>query len=321
MISTRLYRSGTLEAADFDPELVSDYLGEPDTIVWLDVAEPSPGDLDLLAQEFRLHPLAIEDATKPHQRPKVERYEHHLFIVTYAVRAEGSELETAEVDAFLGDRFLITVRKDARWSMEPVLQRWDAGADLTKHGVGYLLYGLLDVVVDGYFVVVDDLNDRIEDLEESVFEPERAPGVHEELFRLRKALVQFRRVVLPLREVLNTLLRRDLRVFSEDILPYFQDVYDHVLRVSESAEAMRELLASALEVNLSVTSNRLNDIMKKVTSWAAIIGAGTLIAGVYGMNFRLIPRDQTLAGFWFALGMMILSAVGLYVYFRRKDWL
>lgn len=321
MVRTRLYRSGSLEASDFDPSLVSDYLEEPDTFVWVDLERPAPGDMAMLGEEFRLHPLAIEDATKPHQRPKVERYEHHLFVVVYAVWVEGDGVAAAEVDAFIGDRFVITVRKDPGWRIDPVLERWDAAQDMVKHGVGYLLYALLDTVVDGYFLVVDALEDRVDDLEDRVFDVRAGRGVQEELLGLRRQLVGLRRVVLPVREVMNTLLRRDLPPLGDEIVPYFQDIYDHVIRVSESVEAMRELLASALEVHLSFVSNQLNAIMKKVTSWAAILAVGTLIAGVYGMNFRLVPADQTLTGFWAALGMMGASSLALYVYFRRKDWL
>lgn len=321
MVRTRLYRSGSLEASDFDPSLVSDYLEEPDTFVWLDLERPAPEDMAMLGEEFRLHPLAIEDATKPHQRPKVERYEHHLFVVVYAVWVEGDGVAAAEVDAFIGDRFVITVRKDPGWRIDPVLERWDAAQDMVKHGVGYLLYALLDTVVDGYFLVVDALEDRVDDLEDRVFDVRAGRGVQEELLGLRRQLVGLRRVVLPVREVMNTLLRRDLPPLGDEIVPYFQDIYDHIIRVSESVEAMRELLASALEVHLSFISNQLNAIMKKVTSWAAILAVGTLIAGVYGMNFRLVPADQTLTGFWAALGMMGASSLALYVYFRRKDWL
>lgn len=275
----------------------------------------------MLEKEFRLHPLALEDASRPHQRPKVERYTHHLFLVMYAVRLEGQELEATEIDAFLGERFLITVRKDPPFPVEGVLERWEAADELLKRGVGALLHGLLDAVVDRYVEVVDALEVRIEALEDGVLNPERDGQVQHDLFRLRKHLVTLRRVVAPLEEVVGILLRRDLVDLPDEILPYFQDIHDHLLRASASIESLQELLSSALQVHLSVVSNRLNSIMKRVTSWAAIIGVGTFIAGVYGMNFRLVPEDQSLFGFWFAVGLMLLSAAVLYIYFRRKDWL
>ncbi|MGH2707882.1 MAG: magnesium/cobalt transporter CorA [Actinomycetota bacterium] len=320
-ICTRVYRNGVLEEADFDPARVSDYLEDPDTIVWLDLVRPEAEELALLAEEFGLHPLALEDAAGRHQRPKVERYENHLFIVTYALFSEGSHIRAVEVDAFVDDRFLITVREDPRFSIVPVLKRWDLGGGCGKLGVGYLLHGLLDVLVDEYFLVIDGLDDRIENLEERVFHPEQGVPVQREIFELRKELLHLRKVVLPLREVLNTLLHRDLLAFPDEIVPYFQDVYDHVLRVSEAIESMRELLGIVLEIRLSLVSNRLNEIMKRVTSWAAIIGVATMLAGIYGMNFRLVPGDGTAFGFWFALVLMAASSVSLYLYFRRKDWL
>ncbi len=318
---TRVYRNGNLEEADFDPSRVSDYLEDPGTIVWLDLVRPGAEDLALLAEEFGLHPLALEDAAGRHQRPKVERYEHHLFIVTYALLSEGDHIQAAEVDAFVDDRFLITVRKDPRFSIEPVLKRWDTGGGCGKLGVGYLLHGLLDALVDDYFLAIEDLNDRIDALEERVFDPEQGALVQRELFELRKEILHLRKVVLPLREVLDTLLRRDLLAFPDEIVPYFQDVYDHVLRVSEAIDSMRELLGIVLELRLSLASNRLNEIMKRVTSWAAIIGVATMLAGIYGMNFRLVPGDGTIFGFWFALALMAVSSISLYLYFRRRDWL
>lgn len=320
-ICTRVYRSGVLEETDFDPSRVSDYLEDPDTIVWLDLVRPRAEDLEMLAEEFGLHPLALEDASGRHQRPKVERYEHHLFIVTYALVSEGGRVEAAEVDAFVGDRFLITVRKDPRFPIDPVCRRWDAGGGSVKLGIGYLLHGLLDALVDDYFVVVDGLEDRVEDLEERVFDPEQAALVQRQIFELRKEFLNLRKVVLPLREVLNALLRRDLLAFPDELVPYFQDVYDHVLRVSEAMESMRELMGIVLELRLSLASNRLNEIMKRVTSWAAIIGVATMMAGIYGMNFELVPADQTLFGFWFAVALMAISSLLLYFYFRRKEWL
>lgn len=328
MVQTRAWRNGVLEAEGFDPALISDHLEEPGTIVWLDLVDPDEDDLKLLAEEFGLHPLTIEDATRPHQRPAVRRYAHHLFLVSYGLRLrpeedeeDGGAVVLSEVDAFAGERFLITVRKSPLWPIDELLARWDSREEIARHGVGYLLYELLDAVVDGYFDVVDGLADRIESLEEAIFDRSGNAEVHEALFSVRKELVRFRKVVYPLREVMNNLLRRDILPFDDEMIPYFQDVYDHVLRVTESADAMRDLLTSALEANLSMVSNRLNEIMKRITSWGAIAAAGTMIAGIYGMNFRLLPREGTLTGFWFAIALIVVSSAGLYAYFRRKGWL
>ena len=320
MITTRLYRSGELQESDFEPALVSDYLGEPGSVVWMDLMDPGEADFSFLSEEFGLHPLAVEDATHPHQRPKIEKYENHRFIVLYAIRIGEDQPVLSEVDIFVGDNFIITVRKSPTWQIESALSRWDP-IRLDKSGVGFLLYTILDSIVDEYFVVVDVMNDRIEQVEDALFETTPQTPVQEKLFEVRKDLVTIRRAVLPLREVMNELSRREQVIVSDEIQPYFQDVYDHTVRVAESVEGMRELLASALEVHLSVASNRLNEIMKRITSWAAILGVATTIAGIYGMNFKLVPRDQTLFGFWFAVGLIAVACASLWLYFRRKDWL
>ena len=320
MISTRLYRDGKLVESDFDPALVSDHLEVSDTHVWLDLEAPQASDLGLLAEEFGLHDLAIEDATKPHQRPKIERYDNHTFLVLYALKLDGAAVVQSEVDVFFGDRYIITVRKEPVLPMGPVLAKWDSMASLDHGGVGVLLHGLLDVVVDDYLVVVDGLSDQIEEFEDAVLRSDQAGAVQEELLDLRKVLVEVRRRVVPLRDVMTTLSRREPAVFGDAMVPYFQDVFDHTLRVVDSIEVMRELLANVLDMHLSMTANSLNTIMKKITGWAAVLGLATTIAGIYGMNFTLVPRDQTIFGFWFALGLMFVSCSLLYLYFKKKKW-
>lgn len=320
MISTRLYRDGKLAESDFDSALVSDHLQESGTHVWLDLAAPQASDLGLLAEEFGLHDLAIEDATKPHQRPKIEHYDNHTFLVLYALKLDGAAVVQSEVDVFFGDRYIITVRKEPVLPMGPVLAKWDSMTNLGNGGVGPLLHGLLDVIVDDYFVVVDGLSDQIEEFEDAVLRSDQAESVQEDLLDLRKVLVEVRRLVVPLTHVMTILSRREPAVFGDAMVPYFQDVFDHTLRVADSIEVMRELLASVLDVHLSMTANNLNTIMKKITGWAAVLGLATTIAGIYGMNFTLVPKDQTLFGFWFALGLMFVSCSLLYLYFKKKKW-
>lgn len=306
--------------SDFDPALVSDHLEEPGTHVWLDLAAPQASDLGLLAEEFGLHDLAIEDATKPHQRPKIERYDNHTFLVLYGLKLDGAEVVQSEVDVFFGDRYIITVRKEPVLPLGPVLAKWDSMSNLGQGGIGRLLYGLLDTIVDDYFVVVDGLADQIEKFEDAVVQSEQPKSVQEDLLALRKVLVEIRRRVVPLRDVMITLSRRDQAMFGDVMVPYFQDVYDHTVRVADSIEVMRELLDSVLDVHLSMTANNLNTIMKKITGWGAVLGLATTIAGIYGMNFVLVPKDQTLFGFWFAVGLMVASCSLLYLYFKKKKW-
>lgn len=327
MFRTRVYRDGVLEAEDFDMVQVSDWLLEPDTVVWVDLVDPGQEDFECLSDELGLHKLAVEDAMHESQRAKVDRYADHLFITTYAVRydADSCDLHDLEIDAFVAPRYLVTVRRTDHFDIQTVVRRWDDSADLAKQGVGFLLWGLLDVIVDGHFEAITQLDDAIEDLEQLLFEEDRsAREVQRRSFDLRKALVDFRRVSLPMREVINTLLRRDLgavTVMGEAMAPYYQDVYDHVLRVTEWTDSLRDLVTTVLETNLTIQGNRLNEIMKRLTGWAAIIAVPTLVTGFYGMNVRLFPAAGSTTGFWFALSLMIGLSVALYVLFQKKDWI
>ena len=323
-IRTRVYRNGTCADEDIDPARISDVLEEDDTIVWMDVAAPSAEEFALIAEEFSLNPLAVEDALHERQRPKLDHYDDHIFISLYDVHLEhdSGELVPAELAVFAAERYLITVRKSPDMSPDEVVKRWNDNADLAKHGVGFLLWGVLDVIVDGHFETVQSLDTEIEELEDLLFDDSfRGAEVQRRSFELRKSLVMLRRVVLPTREVLNALMRRE-SVFVDDVLmPYYQDVYDHVLRAADWTDSLRDLVTTILETNLTIQGNRMNEIMKQVTSWAAIVAVPTLVTGYYGMNVRLFPRAGTLLGGIIALVLMVLGVAFLYVAFKRRDWL
>jgi magnesium transporter len=278
----------------------------------------------VLRAEFGLHEVAVEDALFLHERPKLDRYRHHLLLACYAVHLDAAtgELAMSEIAAFITPRALITVRKDDGLDIGAVVGYWDASPDLAKHGVGFLLYGLLDHVVDGHFAAVQALDDSIERLEDRLFADNRKLDheVQRRSFELRKSLVVLRRVVLPMREVVNSLLRRDLHVVTEPLHPYYQDVYDHVLRATEWTESLRDLVTTILETNLTIQGNRMNIITKKVTSWAAIIAVPTFVTGLYGMNVPY-PGFGSEWGVGAAFLIMVVLAGVLYVAFRRNDWL
>ena len=230
-------------------------------------------------------------------------------------------LVTGEVAAFITPAALVTVRKDDAFPIDGLLRRWDDNADLTKYGVGALVHGLLDFVVDGHFDAVQSLDDEIEALEDLLFDDRpRDQDVQRRSFELRKSLVRLRRVVLPMREVVNTLMRRDVGLVQAELTPYYQDVYDHVLRAAEWTESLRDLVATIVETNLTIQGNRLNIITKKVTSWAAIIAVPTAITGFYGQNLPY-PGFAHQSGFLSSSLLIVLLSVGLYVTFKRKDWL
>jgi magnesium transporter len=320
---TRLYRRGRLESEGFPVADISDHLEDESSVIWLDLRDPAREDLAVLSEEFGLHPVAVEDAIQQHERPKLDRYRSHLFLAAYAVHldAASGELATSELAAFITKQALITVRKDDGLDIGVVLAYWEANLDLAGAGVGYLLHGLIDHVVDGHFAAVQALDDAIEDLEDRLFaDKPQDQYVQRRSFELRKSLVLLRRVVLPMREVVNSLMRRDLQIVSESLMPYYQDVYDHVLRATEWTESLRDLVTTILETNLTIQGNRMNVITKKVTSWAAIVAVPTFITGFYGMNVPY-PGFSQHGGLISSVVLMIVIAVVLYVIFRVKDWL
>lgn len=320
---TRLYRNGQLELEGFPVADISDYVTDQDVTVWLDLRDPDHDDLGVLSEEFGLHPLAVEDAGNERQRPKLDRYRTHLFLTAYAVKLDAGtgRLAASEIDAFITNRALITIRKDDGLDIGAVVERWDADSDLAKFGVSYLLHGLLDYIVDGHFEVVQGLDDAVETLEDDLFaDAPMSMQVQRHSFELRKSLVLLRRIVIPMREVVNSLMRRDLHVVADYMIPYYQDVYDHVLRAADWTDSLRDLVTTIRETNLTIQGNRLGIITKKVTSWAAIVAVPTLVTGYYGMNVPY-PGFGQKAGLYTALGIMIVAAVLLYVVFKRKDWL
>jgi magnesium transporter len=320
---TRVYRNGVLESEGFPVDEVSTFLEQDDTVVWVDLCGPSLEQLHELADELGLHELAVEDAFSPHQRPKLDHYESHMFLSSHAVRvnADGGVLEVSEIDAFVNSRWMITVRKNDDFSIAPVLQRWDRSSDLAKHGVSFLLYGLLDVIVDGYFDAIEVFDDYYDDVSELIFtEHPLDPSKQRDWFQMRQALVKFHRLVVPMREALSGLMRREHTAVSEQLYPYFQDVYDHILRVSESTDSLRELVSTIVETNLSLRDYRQNQVMKKVTSWAAIIAVPTLITGYYGMNVPYPGSGESWGVGVSGLLVVVLSGA-LYLSFRKREWL
>ncbi|MCA1832839.1 MAG: magnesium/cobalt transporter CorA, partial [Actinobacteria bacterium] len=305
----------------FDPAMVSEVRHEEGVLLWLDVENPGEPELRVLQEELGLHDLAIEDCLHPHQRPKIEQYTDHFFIVLYGMTAGDEGLVEHETAIFVGSNYLVTIRKPPSLDLGAIIQRWDAHPDLAVHGGGYLLYILLDEVVDAYFVVLDSYEDRTEDLEQAVFESQQQAGVAEKIFALKKDLVRFRRWVAPLRDVLDVLQRRTIDIVKVPLEPYYRDVYDHVLRVTDFIDSVRDILATALEAHLSIVSNRLNVVMKQLTSWGAILLVPTLIAGIYGMNFLHMPELRWRFGYAFALGTMVVASTILYRVFKRRDWL
>jgi magnesium transporter len=320
---TRLYRHGVLELEGFAVAEISDHLDDEAVTIWLDLRDPDRDDLAVLSDEFGLNPLAVEDAVAEHERPKLDRYRSHLFLNAYGARLDPGtgELATSELAAFVTPRALITVRKDDGLDIGAVVDRWDANPDLAKFGVGYLVHGLLDYIVDGHFESVQSMDDAVEGLEDQLFASvPQDITVQRHSFELRKSLVLLRRIIIPMREVVNTLMRPDMHVVADEMMPYYHDVYDHVLRAAEWTDSLRDLVTSILETNLTIQGNRMNVITKQVTSWAAIIAVPTFITGFYGMNVPY-PGFSKPVGLASAAAIMVVSALVLYYVFRRRSWL
>jgi magnesium transporter len=320
---TRQYRGGKLVAEGFPAEQISNVLGgDEDSVVWLDLQDPTVEDLHVVVDEFGLHPLAVEDAVHDHQRPKIDRYRSHLFVNVYAVRLSDSDdqLVPGEISVFVTPRALITVRK-SEFDIDALIARWDLDAELGRSAtVSFLLYGLLDAIVDGHYEAIEILEARAEDLEDLLFVPRAEVDIRQRGYRLRRALADLRRVVAPMHDVLGRLTRSDLQLATDELMPYYQDVADHVQRTAESVDSTRDLVASILDANLTEQSNQLNEITKKLASWAAIIAVPTAITGFYGQNVPY-PGFGSHAGFASSIVVMVVLAAGVYGLLRSKGWL
>jgi magnesium transporter len=276
-----------------------------------------------MGEEFQIHELALAScAAGQGQRPRVEEYEGQVLLIAYAAKPvpEGQPpVQLHQLTLIAGQNYLLTFHGGAPIDAEKVARRVAARAELSKQGAGFLLYVALDEVVDTFFPTLDRIGERIEDLEEAVFES--TGNVQSQIFSLRRDLVAIRRVAGPMRDALIVLLRRDLGLFSRESQRYLQDIYDHMIRVVESVEDYQDLAAGALEASLAVVSNRVGEVARNLGAYAAIFAVITMISGIYGMNFIHMPELGWRFGYAWALGLMVVSGGGLWIYFKRKGWL
>ena len=325
-----VWRAGQQVEEDFRLSELSGFMADENLLTWVDVCVPEHGLLRELASELALDPLAVEDAVAHAERPKVTRYASYTFLTVYGLTdpdragqggVEG-ELGLERISAFVMPHGIVTVRLGPAFDMDQVVHRWNDNADLLQYGVGALLHGLLDVVVDGHFEAVQTLDDAIEDLEDVLFDEQVLDNaVQRRTYGIRKQLVDLRRVVLPMREVVNAVLRhrKDFHAPTE-MDPWYDDLYDHVLRATEWTESLRDMISTIFETNLSLQDARLNNVMKKLTSWAAIIAVPTAITGYFGQNVPY-PGFNHAWGFVLSTVSILVIALALYVTFRRKQWL
>jgi magnesium transporter len=307
---------------NFPASEISETCRSEGQIVWADVSDPTSEDFLELAEEFGFHPLSIEDCRNAHQRPKVEEYPGYYFIVLYEAELVGAhdKLELRELNIFLGANYLVTVHSRPIRAVETAARLWKEWTDRAEHGAGMVAYLLIDAIVDDYMPLLDILSERMDDIEDQIFGEFKPESMHE-IFRIKKQLLYLRRSITPLRDVFNTLLRREQPLFARETHVYFQDVYDHIIRIADTIDTLRDMLGSTMDAYLSVASNRMNMVMKRLTSIATILMSVTLIAGIYGMNFRIMPELDWRYGYVFALVSMLLVGVGLYLYLRKVKWL
>jgi magnesium transporter len=314
--------AGGRRVADVDVKDIGEALKQTDRFIWIGLHEPKEELLRQVQQEFGLHDLAIEDAHRAHQRPKLERYGDSLFVVlhTAQMNREQGRINFGETHLFVGPRYVVSVRHGSSLSYAEVRSRCETTPQLLCKGPGFVLYALMDFIVDQYFPLVDVLEDELEQLEEEIFGDASSRETTQRIYEFKRRLLEVKRAVSPLVDMCNRLMRTDLELIPEDTRPYIRDVYDHVLRINELVDTLRELLIAALEANLSLIAVRQNEVVRKLAGWAAIIAVPTMIAGIYGMNFEFMPELRWSLGYPLVMGVTLGICGFLYFHFKRSGW-
>jgi magnesium transporter len=310
------------ETTSASTEALSTLLERDSQAIWVDLDRGRPEDLRVLSEVLHFHPLAIEDAQKTEQRPKVESYDGFLFITVHAARYDrAGQVALDEIDIFFTRRAVVTVRAAGLAAMDEARARLAKAPGRLCRSSDFVLYTILDTAVDTYFPVLDRIDDHIERLEDHIFKRQTTRTLNS-LFRAKRALLHSRRHVVPLRDTLNVLMRREAGLINEQMIVYFRDIYDHVLRITDQIDTHRDLITGTLEIYLSLVSNRLNEVMKVLTVITAIVGPLAVITGIYGMNFeRPFPAFDWPYGFGLTIGVMAVIVVGMLILFRRRGYL
>ena len=307
---------------DIGLDAISDALSVDDgSFVWVGLYEPEEALLDKLQEEFGLHDLAVEDAQSAHQRPKIEAYGNSLFIAVHTAQKIDEHVRFGETHIFAGPRFLVTVRHGASLTFATVRERLERDPELLAHGPTVALHAVLDFVVDNYQPIVSDFKDELDALEQDVFAETYKRGTIKRLYELRKELTRMRMAVAPMQDILSQLIRTPVLVTPEDVKPYFRDVQDHVARVGDTIDTLREMVSAAMNVNLSLVTVAQGEIVKKLAGWAGLLAAPTLIASWYGMNFEHMPELPGRHSYFILIGVVILFCLLLYRYLRKVRWL
>jgi magnesium transporter len=314
------YRTDGTRLRDIHVNDISEVLKEPDTFVWVGLHEPDESLLLKLQEEFDLHDLAIEDAQQAHQRTKVETYGDSLFIVVQTAQLTSGHIAFGETHIFLGKRYLITIRHGASLSYTPARHLCEKTPELLSHGPSYGLYGVLDYIVDNLLPIVREFREELQTLENDIFTDTFNRNTIRRLYDMQRDLMTLRLAVAPMQDVINQLTRLHPDLIPDDLRAYFRDVYDHVFRVNESISAMREMLAAAINVNLSLVTFGQNEVMKKLAGWAAMLAAPTLITSWYGMNFTHMPELAVPWAYPLIMGVVVCVVTTIYFALKRAKW-
>ena len=303
-------------------DAISDVLAVDDgSFVWVGLYEPEEGLLDKLQEEFGLHDLAIEDAQHAHQRPKLEAFGSTLFIAVHTAQRVDGHVRFGETHLFVGPRFLVTVRHGASLTFSTVRDRLERDPESLAHGPTVAVHAVLDFIVDNYQPIVSDFEDELDALEQDVFAETYKRGTIQRLYELRKELTRMRMAVAPMQDILSQLIRTPVVAIPDEVKPYFGDVLDHVARVADTIDTLREMVAAAMSVNLSLVTVAQGEIVKKLAGWAGLLAAPTLIASWYGMNFEHMPELHGRYSYAILIGVVALFCVLLYRYLRKVRWL
>ena len=320
LVNCVAYQNGK-RLAEITPREIHDYVGRPDCFVWVALREATDAELAEMQAEFDLHPLAVEDARSGHQRPKVEEYGDSLFVVIQTIEPDGDDLRVGEVDAFVGPNYVLSVRHRSERGFADVRARCEREPDLLRHGSGYVLYALVDAVVDRYFPLIDGLEAELEQIEERIFAGGAARAQVEALYGIKQKLVTLKHAVGPLLDASSKLHGGRVPQICAGMGEYFRDVYDHLARLNQSIDSIREMVTTALSVHLSLSTMQENETTKRLAAYAALLAVPTMIAGLYGMNFENMPELRWRFGYPVTVALMAAIDVYLFRRFRRIGWL
>jgi magnesium transporter len=319
LVNCVAYQDGQ-KLADIQVSEIRTYTSRPGCFVWVALKDPETAEFDSLQQEFTLHELAVEDARHGHQRPKIEEYAQSLFVVMLPVEYVGDELKTGEVSVFVGRNYVISTRRGVERGFLDVRRRCEDEPELLQHGPAYVLYALMDAVVDRYFPVLDALTDEIEQVEERIFAGQTTRANIETLYGLKRKVMMLEHASVPLLEVSGKLHGGRVPPTCFNLQEYFRDVHDHLTRLQQTIENLRDMVSTAMSVNLSLITLQENEVVKRLAAYASLIAVPTLIAGIYGMNFDYMPELRLTWGYPLALGSMVVADLYLAYRFKKAKW-